>query len=319
MTQAQIPVTVFSGFLGSGKTTIITHIIDELQQQGIQVVFIKNEIGSENIDATLMQGKHIQTKELLNGCICCTLVGPFIQAIDEIALTLKPDRIIIEASGAADPAAIALMIDSQPRLIRDGVLCVIDVSNFEGYSDLSQTAKNQTRFTDLLVFNKIELVDLERKRAVVGYVRELNDHAPVVEAPGGILPAAIACGIATTELTKLLNSFALEQHDANHHHDHLAVDGITSFHISLTQAIDIAKLQKALEQTPHSIYRIKGIVHSEDGRFYLVNKVGNRITLLQAPDDFQVATESIVCIGFNIMEHQTDITQAVTSCYVSLS
>jgi G3E family GTPase len=319
MTQAQIPVTVFSGFLGSGKTTIITHVIDELQQQGIQVVYIKNEIGSENIDSTLMQGKHIQTKELLNGCICCTLVGPFIQAIDEIALTLHPDRIIIEASGAADPAAIALMIDSQPRLTRDGVLCVIDVSNFEGYSDLSQTAKNQTRFTDLLVFNKVELVDLERKRAVVGYVRELNDHAPVVEAPGGVLPAAVACGISTTELTKLLKNVTLEEQDPDHHHDHLEVDGITSFHVSLTQAMDLTKLQKVLEQTPHSVYRIKGIVHSADGQLHLVNKVGNRISLLPAPDDFKVTTESIVCIGFTITEYQADITHAITSCYVSLS
>lgn len=321
MNEQKIPVTVFSGFLGSGKTTIIMNLIDELQQQGLQVVYIKNEIGSENIDAALMQGKHIQTKELLNGCICCTLVGPFIQAIDEIATTLNPNRIIIEASGAADPAAIALMIDSHPRLYRDGVLCVVDVSNFEGYADLSQTAKNQTLFTDLLVFNKVELVDLDRKRAVVGYVRELNNHSPVVEAPGGKLPLSVACGISTTELTTLLSDISEQpdSEDVDHHHDHLEVDGITSFHIPVNSPIDLNKLQQFIDATPGAIYRIKGIVHTKDNSLFLVNKVGKRSTIIAAPPEFHVDSENLVCIGFNIKKLQPLIAESLANCQDSLA
>ncbi len=320
MNQLQIPVTVFSGFLGSGKTTIILNLIDELQARGQQVVYIKNEIGSENIDSALMQGKHIQTKELLNGCICCTLVGPFIQAIDEIATTYTPDRLIIEASGAADPAAIALMIDSHPRLSRDGVLCIIDVTNFEGYSDLSQTAKNQTKFTDLLVFNKVEQVPLERARAVVGYVRELNDHSPIVEAPQGVLSASVACGATTKELSQLISNMSETEatHDSEHHHDHLAVDHIESFHIPLQRAVDLTKLQHFLNTAPGSIYRMKGIVHAENGTQYLLNKVGPRATLVPAPFGFHVAAESIVCIGFAIAALQEAVAAQLAECLLLL-
>jgi len=160
----KIPTTVFSGFLGSGKTTIISNLIDELQANNQQVIYIKNEIGDTDIDGKVLEGKGIKTKELLNGCICCTLVGPFISSINEIVETFSPDKIIIEASGAADPSALALMISLHPNLARDGVIGIIDVVNFEGYKDLSVTAQNQTKFTDLIIFNKIELVDIAKKK-----------------------------------------------------------------------------------------------------------------------------------------------------------
>jgi len=82
--EKQTPATLFSGFLGSGKTTIISHLIDQLQKDGIKVAYIKNEIGETDIDAQLIKGKDIETKELLNGCICCTLVGPFEGAVTEL-------------------------------------------------------------------------------------------------------------------------------------------------------------------------------------------------------------------------------------------
>jgi G3E family GTPase len=308
-----IPTTVFSGFLGSGKTTIISHLVEQLQNQGKQVIYIKNEIGDENVDGQIMQGKHIKTKELLNGCICCTLVGPFIQAIDEVITTFQPDRIIIEASGAADPAAIALMIDSHPKMLRDGVISVIDVVNFEGYKDLSHTAQNQTKFTDLLVFNKVELVDDQRKEAVVGYVRELNNHSPVVEAPHGQLNTAVAFGISSTELESLL---AIERssdtHEHEHHEDHLAEDGITTFHITTGDTYDKAAFAQFLQSLPGSVYRVKGFVQFADG-YQLVNKVGTRHTFEAPPEAFVATGSSIVFIGFHILEIRDQITQQLAA------
>ncbi len=310
----KVPTTVFSGFLGSGKTTIISSLIETLQKNGVQVVYIKNEIGDENVDGQIMEGKNIKTKELLNGCICCTLVGPFIQAIDEVIETLQPDRIIIEASGAADPSAIALMIDSHPRLERDGVISIIDVVNFEGYKDLSMTAQNQTKFTDLLVFNKVELVDLARKQAVVGYVRELNNHSPVVEAPKGTLDPNVVFGLSTKELDTLLASQEGQDHAEHHHdHDHLAEDGITTFHLTLPGKCERADLQAFLEATPGSIYRIKGFVQLRDGSAVVANKVGKRINLEPAPEGVTTPRNSLVFIGFNILELKPEITTQFAS------
>lgn len=311
MSASQLPTTVFSGFLGSGKTTIISHLIDQLQHNHQQVVYIKNEIGDQNVDGQLMQGKNIATKELLNGCICCTLVGPFIQAIDEIVDTFHPDRLLIEASGAADPSAIALMIDSHPRLKRDGIISIIDVVNFDGYRDLSITAQNQTKFTDLLVFNKVELVDDKRKEAVVGYVRELNNHSPVVEAPLGVLSPAVAFGATSNELTHLLAQEKQDHADINHHHDHLTVDGIEQFQLTLSQQPTVTALQTFLTELPGAIYRVKGFVTLADGTQIVANKVGRRITFDPLSTDTPSTTSILVCIGFKVKRFENELQEKV--------
>lgn len=316
-----IPVTVFSGFLGSGKTTIISHLIDELQAKGKQVIYIKNEIGNENIDSQLMQGKHIQTKELLNGCICCTLVGPFINAIDEIIATFAPDRIIIEASGAADPAAIALMIDANPKLARDGVIAIIDVVNFAGYKDISQTARNQARFTDLIVFNKIELADLAQKQAVVGYVRELNDHSPIVEAPLGIIPSALVFGTDQRELNELLEAFSHEESSAESathvhhaHADHLTKDGIDSLAVTFDKPPNLEGLRVYLNQLPVAVFRVKGLLQLSDRSYVIVNKVGIRIEITPLPDGQKPPSDKqlLVLIGFHLKDQAANLKPAAS-------
>ncbi|MEX0895512.1 MAG: GTP-binding protein [Patescibacteria group bacterium] len=322
--ETQIPATVFTGFLGSGKTTVISHLVDQLQNADKQVVYIKNEIGSENVDAKIMEGKHIRTRELLNGCICCTLVGPFVNAISEIIEKLKPHRIIIEASGAADPAAIAIMIDGHPQLFRDGVITIVDVGNFEGYADVSQTARNQTKFTDLIVFNKIEAVNIERKRAVVDMVRELNQHSPIVEAPNGELAIDVAFGISSLELDTALKAAGFSETNSTHsseqeqdqqqdnkaanhpHHDHLSQDGLESFYIKPSFTPTTDQLQHWLEALPSNIYRVKGYIQTADAGWVLLNRVGMRSTL--STTDASNHTDSvIVCIGFHIKSSRESI------------
>lgn len=291
------PTTIITGFLGAGKTTIILHLVEQLQQQGEKVAYIKNEVGDATIDTELVLGQFIATKELLNGCICCTLTGPFLHAIDELIEQAHPDRILIEASGTADVAALALSVSSHPRLYRDGVLSIIDVVNFEGFADLSITAQNQTQLTDLIVFNKVELVDDLRKRAVVGYVRELNTHSPIIEAPEGKLNTSVVFGISTRELEHLLQQTADRPHTA---HDHLAQDHIDALSLPFSEPVDISELKQRLQQLPESVFRVKGIVRDKNGQSWLVQKVAHRteITLFEELDT--PITPQLIFIGFEI-------------------
>ena len=293
-----VPTTVFSGFLGSGKTTIITHLVEILQNRGQQIIYIKNEIGDTDIDGQVLSGKNIKTKELLNGCICCTLVGPFVSAVEEIISTYQPDRILIEASGAADPAALALMIDSQPQLKRDGVIGIIDVVNFEGYKDLTITAQNQTKFTDLLVFNKIELTDLGRKQAVVGYVRELNAHSPIIEAPQGKVKPEVVFGSGSAELEQMLTQEKeSHDHDTDNHIEDDAIQSITSHpQGNPTQEQFISKLN----ELPKAVFRAKGFITLADGQTFVFNRVGTRTTLEMVPDDLQGIENTVVLIGWRL-------------------
>ncbi len=301
----KIPTTVFSGFLGSGKTTIISNLIDTLQKNGEQVVYIKNEIGDTDIDSKILEGKGIKTKELLNGCICCTLVGPFISSITEVVETFHPDRVIIEASGAADPSALALMISSHPLLERDGVVGIIDVLNFDGYKDLTITAQNQTKFTDLLIFNKIELADLQQKKAVVGYVRELNTHSPIVEAPKGIVDQKVVFGLNTNELEKLLAQ------NNQTHSDHVHTDEIGAFTIYLNQTTTLSKLENFLQKLPKNIFRTKGFVTTNQKEIFIFNTVGNRTTFAQAPENFKTGKETgiLIFIGYHADESEAEVTK----------
>lgn len=301
---SKTPTTVFSGFLGSGKTTIIMNLIDELQNKE-QVIYIKNEIGQEDIDGTIIRGKNIKTKELLNGCICCTLVGPFVSSINEVIDSFKPDRIIIEASGAADPSAIALMIDGHPKLSRDGVISIIDVANFEGYKDLSFTARNQTKFTDLIIFNKIELVDLAQKKAVVGYVRELNTVAPIVEAPNGKIHPEVVFGVAQPDLINALFNETKEDHEA--HHTHLNQDGISSLAFSMKKLSD-EELQNFFanqELFPLNVFRVKAIATSKSGKSWFINRVGSRLTIEESKNSFPQSR--LVCIGFHLEQNKDEL------------
>jgi len=312
----KIPTTVFSGFLGSGKTTIISNLIDELQANNQQVIYIKNEIGDTDIDGKVLEGKGIKTKELLNGCICCTLVGPFISSINEIVETFSPDKIIIEASGAADPSALALMISLHPNLARDGVIGIIDVVNFEGYKDLSVTAQNQTKFTDLIIFNKIELVDIAKKKAVVGYVRELNAHSPIIEAPNGKISSKLVFGLNSKDLPTLLAE--VESPNAGQPNtDHIQEDQIQTFNLKPLGKFNKDELEKTINETPKNIFRIKGFVKLTDDKFYLMNSVGKRTDFVllknqeNTPGIGSIAENILIFIGFLAHTHENEIKLAI--------
>lgn len=325
MPPSRVPVTLITGFLGSGKTTIIAHLIDDLLAAGVKVVFVKNEVGDEDLDGLLFKGKHIQTRELLNGCICCTLVGPFITAINELVETTHPDRILIEASGTAETASLALMISSHPLLKRDGVINIIDVVNYEGSQDLSITTRHQAQFTDLIVFNKVELVDMDQKQRVVGYVREVNEHSPIVEAPGGRINPELVFGINSAQLQTELAAYDAQQsehHHDDHLHNHLAEDGIEGFHYETTTPFDDSKLLTVLESLPKAIFRVKGLIQNSQGDFFLVNRIGLRTTLEPWTGDVAETFHNrplskLIFIGFHAPEFKTEIEALVQTAQLS--
>jgi len=205
-----------------------------------------------------------------------------------------PNKIIIEASGAADPSAIALMIGTHPRLYRDGIISVIDVENFEGYKDLSTTAQRQTQFTDLIIFNKVEMVSLEQKKAVVGYVRELNTHSPIVEAPEGKVNPDLIFGIDPAHLDASIAGST--GHDLkNHIHD----DHFSAFTIKNTQKYSEAALQAILESLPKSLFRTKGVFQNESDNWVSFNGVGKKITFMLVDNQTQFTENIFVFIGLH--------------------
>ncbi|MDH5533154.1 MAG: GTP-binding protein [Candidatus Pacebacteria bacterium] len=295
----QIPTTIINGFLGSGKTTIISHLIDYLIAKDKKVVYVKNEIGEMDLDAKLMRGKNIVSQELLNGCICCTLVGPFIASIDEISKEYNPDRIIIESAGSADPASLALMVENHPKLRRDGVIVVIDVLNFNGYEKIDEVSKRQTEFTDLIVFNKVEEVDNQRKSQVVGYIRVLNEKSPIVEAPGGKINPDLVFGLGETDLGEFI-----KHHPEDHHQE--KDDQISAFTYISDKKFTKESLNNFLSNLPKNIFRVKGIFQTKN-KPLVVNGVFNRFDFENLNETVEETKTKLIFIGYKAENNKEEI------------
>ncbi|KAF9067241.1 CobW/HypB/UreG, nucleotide-binding domain-containing protein [Rhodocollybia butyracea] len=198
MSKNPIPITVFTGFLGAGKTSVILSLLPKLSKD-YKIVLLKNEYGDVEVDSKLAQESNLAAvSEILNGCMCCVLVGQMQNALLEIRDQYHPDRIIIECSGSAFPATLAFQIREMERntdgdFKLDAIVTVIDAENFIGYEDTSPTAKMQASYTDLLLINKWENVSERQLETVMDHLHTLNDLTPKIRCDGrnGVDPLLI--------------------------------------------------------------------------------------------------------------------------------
>ncbi|EED85978.1 predicted protein, partial [Postia placenta Mad-698-R] len=214
-----IPITVFTGFLGAGKTSIILSLLPQLPSD-YRVVLLKNEFGDVQVDSQLAkQSSLAAVSEILNGCMCCVLVGQMKTALLEIREKYRPDRIIIECSGSAFPATLAFQIrelerETEDDLRLDAIVTVVDAENFVGYEDTSPTAKMQASYTDVILINKWEHISERALDILIDHLNTLNDLTPKIKCKGreGVDPDLIF-GLDS----KLFQSDQV--HLDAHHHD----------------------------------------------------------------------------------------------------
>ncbi|MCJ1443128.1 MAG: hypothetical protein MMC23_003625 [Stictis urceolatum] len=287
-----IPITIVTGFLGSGKTTLILNLIPQLPPT-YKVALLKNEFGDVKIDSELASSKAISgVQELLNGCICCNLVGQLSTALSTLRSTVHPDRIIIETSGSAFPATLALEINRLARetsyYTLDGVISVVDCENWQGYEDTSVTARMQARYTDLIVLNKWELAGEARVEDCLDRIGDLETQTAVVRSERGRVPVGLVLGLDGALARKLEGGQgALEEgregreggHEGHGHAgSHRSEVEVLSLALLAApaakkrQAVDLEGLETFLLAAPRDeVYRIKAVVaassapHSSDG------------------------------------------------------
>ena len=210
-------------------------------------------------------------KELLNGCICCNLVGQLGDALETLRRDVAPDRILIETSGSAFPATLAMEVNRLERetgdFVLDGVVVVIDVENWKGYEDTSYTAKMQARYTDLMVLNKWELVGERRYEDCLDRIGDLDLQIASVKSDRGRVDQSVLLGLDSTLAKEdgIANGQAHGQGE-NHHHaeDHQSEVEVLSVTLSSqnpSHGVDLEALDKLLTSAPKDeVYRIKGII-----------------------------------------------------------
>ena len=153
-----IPLTILSGFLGAGKTTLVNRLL--ANPEGRRIVVIVNDFGSIDIDAQLIRARTASTISLANGCACCTVAGDLTRTLVDIAQSSEPaDAVLLEASGLADPSGIAQVALANPAMRLDGVVTLVDAETFARLSDdadVGALLASQIATADLVILNKID-------------------------------------------------------------------------------------------------------------------------------------------------------------------
>lgn len=189
-----IPFTVIGGFLGAGKTTLLNRLLSGSPRRRFAVLV--NDFGALDIDGKLVAAHGGDTVSLASGCLCCTIGDSLIETL--LKLLERPDRfdhIVVEASGVADPARIADLAVLEPRLVRDGVVVVVDAAEVRVRAAdrrVGDTVMRQIKAADLLVLNKLDLAqDLAATRAWLA----AQSLAPLFEARHAEVPVDLLFGL----------------------------------------------------------------------------------------------------------------------------
>ena len=182
-------VMILSGFLGSGKTTLLVQVIEHLRRsrgEGYRIAIIENEIGAASVDSSIIQEAGYSVTEMLSGCVCCTLIGQLVPAIQKLAEDMDPQLIILEATGVATPDTMAANLSKYGGCdVR--IVTLVDASRWDRIKRaLVMLLQAQIEPADVICVNKVDLVEADAIAVVEQDVREYNATAPIVHSGMGM-------------------------------------------------------------------------------------------------------------------------------------
>jgi G3E family GTPase len=263
-----INVTVIGGYLGAGKTTLVNHLLPHLDGRTVVLV---NDFGSIAIDGDLIAAADGDTITLANGCICCSLVDGLAAAMDAIAgIQPRPQRLLIETSGVAEPAAVAAYTHL-PGFRLDGIVVVVDAETIRQRADdryVGDTVRRQLAQADVLVVNKADLLTADELAACRDWLL-VTVHRPIViiEAQHSRVHPGAILGLDFNR-----QSNAPPAPDK-------AVSGVAGFHTASFVSdtpVDRDSFAEWLASLSMSVVRVKGILRTSDDAVFAAQRVGSR-------------------------------------------
>ena len=263
----RIPITVLSGYLGSGKTTIINHVLS--QATDMKLVVLVNDFGAINVDAKLIKNVDGDTLELTNGCVCCSIGNDLGAALQELASRPNPpDRSLLEASGVAETSRIARFAGHWPGFELDSVIVAADVELVRARSNdkfVGRLVRSQLQSADVIALTKTDLADQKKVDDVRAWLTALDPEIRTFEAPMGKMPLEVvfcsepkAAGDKPKAIDKAHSQFSTTCWRPD-------------------RPVDTVKLRQILQSLPNSVHRAKGVVvDAITGEGLLVQCVGRR-------------------------------------------
>ncbi|MDR6449612.1 G3E family GTPase [Paraburkholderia terricola] len=275
MRLGKIPVTVVTGFLGAGKTTLVNHILDSTRP--MQIGIVVNEFGEVGIDGQLIVAEEDAVIEISNGCVCCTVRTDLVASVCHLLTRFgdRLERLIVETSGLADPAPVLQTFLADPdlreRVELEAVVAVIDALHASVQLDDS-IAREQLLFADRIVVNKTDVASPRALNLLVERIRKLNPAAQLDFVNHSAIAVDSLLGVRTFSLDNLLAVEPDLLNEAAHDHEH--DDSIVSYAFVVPGAIDAHRFNQWVNQLAQTqgqqLLRMKGVLnmHGEERRLH---------------------------------------------------
>jgi G3E family GTPase len=274
MSMTKIPVTIISGFLGAGKTTLVNHLLSHHKDENIGVVV--NEFGETGIDGDLIVADEEAVIEIRNGCVCCTVRTDLVLGVKALLSRsrIPITRLIVETSGMADPAPVLQTFLADADLLMqvelEAVVTVVDAFHILGQLD-DEIVQEQIAFADIVILNKTGLLSTEECIAPRQAIRQLNPDVLVVNTNQSVLDPALIFGVQRFSLPNLL---AIEPGILQDEHDHEHDASVTSCSVVCREPIDSVRfntwINQLVQKDGAKLMRMKGILNfaGEARQFY---------------------------------------------------
>jgi len=293
-----IPTTVVTGFLGSGKTTLMNRILNG--DHGLKIAVMVNDFGAINIDSQLIVSAEQNMVNLANGCICCTVESDLIEQLHKLlSLRERPEHILIETSGVSAPSKVVNTLrypQFRDRLRVDAVVAMVDSEQFcELEGEMAQLAMDQLSVADIVVLNKTDVASPEQLQQL----REkwLYPQARTFETHFADIPIELLLGVKAADRS---------QSTSHHHKDNCCVGHpeFTTFNWDHELPLDLKKLRQAFKALPSNIYRAKGFVQLSEApqERCLLQMVGTRVEMEKNGPWPKTPRSQIVFIGWGELE-----------------
>lgn len=295
-----IPVTILTGFLGAGKTTLLNRILSG--NHGLRAAVLVNDFGSINIDAELVVGVETNVISLANGCICCSIREDLIATVFETILRPeRPEYILLEASGLADPAGIAATFNNpsfRGHIRLDSILCVVDAEQVFAAPETMELKIFQMACADIVILNKVDLVGRDHVDRIREWLDSRFHRYRLIEATQADVPLPVLLSVGRFDPARSGRSCHGRERAAedgatvdpcecgdvhcnrgHHQYDHSKVFSTWSYETD--QPFVLEALREAASRLPSKIYRVKGVIYSTDApeRRAVLQVVGRRVDI----------------------------------------
>jgi G3E family GTPase len=312
--QLRTPITLITGPLGSGKTTLLRHILATCPGK---IAIVMNEFGEIAIDAKVIEGKNVRIAELGEGCVCCSLLGEFEAAVNEIIEKVEPEMIIVETTGLAEPEALVFNIhEALPQCRLDGVVSVIDADMLVRFPELGHTTRLQIEGADILLLNKIDLIEPTQVEPLEKKLRVINPTAAIIRTERCQVDPELLFGIGRSP--REIRSAAMmpsamsdisrgEKKVTPPEHRHQPE--FESFTFSSDRFLSRDCFERFAESLPATVIRAKGFVRFLDGT-QLFNFVAGRWEW----EPFDAERTELIFIGKGIAAKKEAMLRTLDEC-----